>query len=122
MSLQTEILAAGALLIVVFVTGFVLHRATAPYPTALLTAHKLLSLATAVLLGIAVFGAQREAPLPGGTWASLLATALFFFTAVATGGIISTDKPALPVISILHKVAPWFTVLSSVMTVYLLVG
>ncbi len=116
------ILIVGVLLLVVFATGFVLHRTGSPYSVGLLAAHKLLAVAGAVILGYFVFRALQEGPLAGGTWASLLATALFFFTAVATGGIMSTDKPQLPVISTLHKVAPWFTVLSSVMTVYLLVG
>lgn len=116
------ILITGVLLLIVFATGFVLHRMGSPYSGGLLAAHKLLAVAGAVVLGYIVLRVLQEGPLAGGTWASLLTTGLFFFTAVATGGLLSTDKPQLPVISTLHKVAPWFTVISSVMTVYLLVG
>ena len=121
MTTQSVILIAAALSVVVFVSGFVLHRAGAPYSVAILAAHKLISLSAAVLLGVAVFRAQQEASLAGVTWASLASTTLFFGTAVATGGIVSTDKPQLPVVATLHKVAPWFTVFAAAVTAFLLV-
>jgi hypothetical protein len=114
-------------IIIVFITGFVLSRRGVPYSAVLLAVHKIVAVLMAVALGIFIFRAQREAALGWATWLSVLATALFFVTAVATGGILSAEKPDAekpwpPVIGTLHKVAPWFTVVSAAATLYLVVG
>jgi hypothetical protein len=110
------------LFFVVFVSGFVLQRGGAPYSVVMMAIHKIVSIVVAVAFGLLLFRAHREDPLAGVVWLSAMSTALFFATTVATGGMLSTEKPWPAVISALHKVAPWLTVISVAVTLYVMVG
>ena len=83
---------AAVLFVVVFGTGFALRFRGSPYPVPQLTIHKLISLAAAAFVGIALFKASQGTSFGDGVWIALAATALFFVVAVATGGILSTDR------------------------------
>jgi uncharacterized membrane protein len=117
-------IAAGVMALlyaVVFFTGFVLRRSGTPYGVPQLTVHKLISLAAVAFLGIAIYRAWQSEPIDGIVWISVAATALFFIVSMSSGGIHATEKEWPSVITVLHKVSPWFTLAASVATVALLI-
>ena len=121
MQIDKRILAITILYIVKFIFGFWLFRTGKPYNTIILTIHKLVSLAT---LGYIVFIANRVRLGVGLTAVDIFAvvvTIVLFLISIATGGVLSIDKPANTVVSVMHKVVPFLSVLSTAATLYLLV-
>jgi hypothetical protein len=47
---------------------------------------------------------------------------LFFLSTIVSGGLVSIDKPMPAPISIMHKLFPYLTVLSTAVTLYLVLG
>lgn len=109
-----------ALLVLVFVLGFVLQRRGRPHHVLLLTAHKLLALAALILMALTVIRINRATPLDTAALAAAGATAVFFVAAIVSGGLVSTDKPAPRIALLLHRVTPFVTVAGAVVTYILL--
>ena len=119
---QIRIVVTAVLYVVVFVSGVFLTRSGKPYSTLVLTAHKLISLAALAYLVVTMIQANRVATLTATqVWSGTVA-GVFFLGSIATGGILSTDKPAPPFVLILHRVTPFLTVLASAIALYLLLG
>lgn len=106
----------------IFVSGFWLSRLGKPFNTILLTVHKLASLAAVVLLAFMVYRVTWDAALGAIDWIAVAVTGLFFLGTMATGGLLSVDKPMPAVVLTLHRIAPFLTVLSTTATLYLLLG
>ncbi len=119
---QSQAIATGLLFFFTFGTGIWLSRSGKPFNAALLAVHKLVSLAAAALIGMAAYQHKSQATLSAAEIAGLVATALLFVLTVATGGLLSTGKPARAAISAAHRVAPFLTVLSTAVTLSLLAG
>lgn len=114
------VLVTLALLVLVFVLGFVLQRRGRPHHVLLLTAHKLLALAALILMALTVIRINRATPLAPAALLSAAATGVFFVVAIISGGLVSANKTPPPVVKALHRVSPFLTVLASAATVYLL--
>ena len=119
---QIRIVVTAVLYLVVFVSGVFLTRSGKPYSTLVLTAHKLISLAALAYLVVTMIQVNRVAGLGASqAWAGVVA-GLFFLGTIATGGLLSTDKPTPPVVLILHRITPFLTVVATAAALYLLLG
>lgn len=119
---QLRILVTAVLYVVVFGSGVFLTRSGRPYSTLVLTPHKLLSLAALAYLVVTMVQVNRVAALSAAqVWAGVV-TGLFLLGTIATGGILSTDRPAPRAVLILHRVTPFLTVLATALTLCLLLG
>jgi heme A synthase len=107
---------------VIFGSGYWLSRAGKPYNVIVLTIHKLISLAVVVFLVIIMVQANRVAVLSAMELVAGVLTGLFFLGLMATGGLLSADKQMPPIVLKLHQIAPYLTVLSAAVTLYLLQG
>ena len=110
----------GLLVVVIFSSGFRLHRSGRPFSGILLNLHKLAGLAVIVLLGMTINRVHQAQPLAGIEIAATVATFVFFAAAIVTGGLVSLAKPAPRAISRIHKVFPYVSVLLTAATLYLL--
>ena len=114
------------LYLAIFVTGFWLSLRGRPFSVALLTVHKLVSLAAVVLLGFVVYRVSWDAALRAIDWIAVVITGLFFLGTIATGGLLSADKPesARARVAVLwaHRITPFLTVLSTAAALTLLLG
>ena len=117
---QFRVLVAGLCFILVFISGFWLSRSGKPYSAILLNAHKLIGLAVLVYLAVAVYQVNRATPLGAMEWVAGVVAGLLFLSTIVSGGLVSIDKAMPAAISIMHKVLPYLTVLSSAVTLYLL--
>ena len=120
MSLQAKYITIAVLFIVHFVFGYRLRRSDKPYSNTILTVHKLASLAALVMLALVVRQLWADANVGGFEMAAVIITGLLFIATILTGGLLSADKSMPASITIVHKLIPYLTVLSAVVTVYLL--
>ena len=115
-----SIIVAGLVFVVIFGSGYWLSRAGKPYNVIVLTVHKLISLAAVVLLVIFMIQANREAVLSAMELVASVVTGLFFLSLIATGGLLSMDKEMPSIVRKQHQIAPYLTLLSAAVTLYLL--
>ena len=119
---QLWIVGAVLFCLLVFLSGFGLSRSGKPYNQVILTLHKLVSLAGAILLIIILYRTSRVAPLNAAELAAGVVTGLFILGLFVTGGLLSIDKPMPAVVSRLHHLTPYLAVLSTAVTLYLLLS
>jgi hypothetical protein len=100
--------------------GFWLSYAGKPYSVIILTIHKLISLATLVFLTVTVYRFNQTSTLNAVELTTAVVTGLLFIGTIITGGLMSTDKPMPAVVSTLHLILPFLTVLSTAATLYFL--
>jgi hypothetical protein len=118
----SRLFGTGLLFLITFLTGFWLSNSGRPYNGIVLTAHKLISLAAAVLIAVIVYQANRGAALGATEIAAVAVTGLFFVGTIVTGGLLSTDKAMPTLVTFVHLIGPFLTVLSSAVTLYLVHG
>jgi hypothetical protein len=103
----------GVLFLVIFLSGFLLSRSCAPYSSAILTVHKLITLAALVILGITVRQMNQAASLNALELGAVVVTGLLFLGTIATGGLLSTGKSLPAVVLRVHEVIPYVTTLAT---------
>ena len=121
MQIDSRILIIALLYIVKFLFGFWLFRTGKPYNTLILTIHKLVSLATLVYIVVIANRVRLDIGLTELETIVVIVTILLFLTSIATGGMLNIDKPATAILSLLHKLTPVLSVISTTATLYLLV-
>lgn len=104
----------------IFLTGYWLNRSAKPYSMLAVTIHKLIGLAAGIYLGLSIYRIQQVAPLNTVQITAIVVTILFFITNVATGSLLSTNKPMPKLVSMLNKFFPYLTVLATIGMIYLL--
>jgi len=119
---QLQVVGAGLFFLFIFLTGYRLSRSGKPYSMAVLAIHKLISLAAVALLVMTILQMNRAARLDAAELAAGVVTGLVLLGTMATGGLLSTDKPMPAIVHTLHKIMPFLAVLSNVVTLYLLLS
>jgi hypothetical protein len=117
---QLRFVGAGLFFVVIFASGYWLSRSGKPYNVIVLTVHKLISLAAVVFLVITLIQSNRVSALSAIELIAGVITSLFFLSLIATGGLLSSDKQMPVIVLRLHQIAPYLTVLSTAVTLYLL--
>lgn len=116
----SKTVAAGVLFLIIFFTGYWLHRYGRPINPILLNVHKLIGVATAVFLFLTVNRLHQAEPLAPAMLAFALAASLFFIATIVTGGLVSLKKSPPAIIAFLHHLLPYLTALTSGAALYLL--
>ena len=117
-----RLVGTGLLFLSTFISGFWLSRSGKPFNAIILTIHKLISLAAAVLLGIVIHQIVQVAPLSTIDLVAGVLTVSFFLDAVVSGALLSIGKPMPAAISMMHRISPFLTVFSTAATLYLLLS
>jgi len=119
---QLRFAGIGAGLIIMFISGFWLNRTGKPYGNLIFTIHKAIGLGMGILLFIMVKQANQLSSFSPFEIAAIVLTVLFFIATVTTGSLLSipVSKPMPEIVSILNKIFPYFTLLSTLGTLYLL--
>jgi hypothetical protein len=119
-TIQLKVVSTGLFFLFVFLFGFWLSNSGKPYNVVILTIHKLISLAALVFLAVTVCRMHQASALNSIELTACVATALLFVGTIIIGGLLSADKPMPQVISTIHQLTPYLTVLSTAVTLYLL--
>lgn len=110
----------GVALLVVIGSGFWLSHAGKPYGVGLLTVHKLIGLAGAVLLLMGLHATYRTGGLASTTLIVGLVTGLLFLVTGVVGALLTLEKPMPAALPTVHQVAAYLTTLSAGASIYLL--
>ena len=116
----SNLVSAGAFFLFIFLSGFWLNRAGRPHGMLPVTIHKLIGLALGVYLAWMIYQINKLIPLSSTQIIAVAVTVLFFAVNVATGSLLSTNKPMPEAISMVNKFFPYLTVISTGVMLYLL--
>lgn len=119
---QLRVIGTGLFFLFILLSGFWLSRSGKPYSAILFNIHKLIGLAALVFLLITIYQINQAATLSAIELTAGVVTGLFFLSTIISGGLVSIDKPIPAAISMMHKLFPYLTVLSTAVTPYLLLG
>ena len=119
---QLTVVGAGLFFVFIFLSGLWLSKHKSPFNSAVLTIHKLVALAAAILLVVRVYQANRVTALGMTELVAAAIAGLLFLDTGISGGLLSTGKPMPAAIRWMHRVTPFLTVLSTAVTLYLLLG
>jgi hypothetical protein len=119
-TVRFRVVIVGLSFLFIFLSGFWLSRTGKPYNGLIFTIHKLVGLAMGVFLIMTIKQVHQVAPLGPVEITAIVVTALFFAATVTMGSLLSIGKPMPTVISMMNKLFPYPTVLSTVVTLYLL--
>jgi hypothetical protein len=120
--MPSRLVGAGLCTMAGFASGFWLWRIGKPYGVLVLTLHKLVTLAAAAFYALAIIRIGETAPLGAIDLIFRVVAGVLFLITVATGGLVSAGKTALPVVRALHKIAPFLTVPVAAIGMLLLLG
>ena len=114
----------GVAYLIMFLSGFWLNRSGKPYGTLIFNIHKLIGVGIGILLFIMVRQVHLAASLNPVEITCVAITVLFFIATVTTGSLLSipVSKPMPDIISALNKILPYFTLLSTAVTLYFLLN
>ena len=115
----SKLASAGAFFLFIFLSGFWVNRMGRPYGMLPVTVHKLIGLALGVYLAWMTYQTHKVIPLSPIQIIAVVVTMLFFAVNVATGSLLSTNKPMPEVVSMINKWFPYLTVLSTGAMIYL---
>ena len=117
---QMRIVGTGLFFLFIFLSGIWLSRTGRPLNVGISTIHKLVGLAAGTFLLVTIHQRNRLVPLGATEWIAIVVTGLCFLVVVASGGLLSSDKPMPVAVLRVHQVVPVLTVLSTAATLYLL--
>ncbi|MFC1619097.1 hypothetical protein ACFL45_04045 [Candidatus Neomarinimicrobiota bacterium] len=111
---------AGLFFLFIFLSGFWLSRIGKPYHTLIFNVHKFLVLAAVVFLVIILTRMNQGAKPNVAEFAVIVATALLFIAAIISGGLASLPRSMPAVLTTLHHLLPYATVLATAVIFYLM--
>jgi len=126
---DTYLLYIGVFFIFILISGFWVSNSGKPYNSLIFNIHKLIGLGAGIYLMRAVYLTHETAPLTSAQWTSIVATGFLFIFTVAAGGLKSIleegdlqnmPQSAQTVIKWVHKILPYFIILSTALTLMLL--
>jgi len=115
----SKLISVGAFFLFIFLSGIWMSRTGRPHGMLPVTIHKLIGLGLGVYLGWMVYQTHKVMPLSSMQFIVVAVTVLFFAVNVATGSLLSTDKPMPDVITLINKWFPFLTVASTGIMIYL---
>jgi hypothetical protein len=118
----TKLIAAGVLSIFTLLSGVWLSHSGKPYSTAIFTIHKLIAVATVIVIGMSIVNLYKSLDIRTFVLVLVIAiSAVFFLSLAVTGGLLSLD--ILPQVALkIHQMVPLLAMAASAMTLYLLMS
>jgi hypothetical protein len=105
--------------VIVLASGIWLTRSGRPYGGLLLNVHKLVDLAAVVVIGIAVYQANRVAPLSPAELLVIGGAAILVIATFASGGVISGMQAPPVAVLWIHRIGSWVAAALAAASAYL---
>lgn len=120
-TITTRLILAGALFVSTLLSGFWLSHSGKPYNSGIFSIHKLIALATIIIIGVSVYNLYKGLDLQVFIIVVVIAlTGLIFLALIVTGGLLSLNVPLGGMALKIHQIAPLLGLVSSAITIYLL--
>jgi len=114
---------AGLLLLFTLISGVWLSHSGRPLHVAIITIHKLIALATVIVISVNIYHLYRAVEFRALVELVVIAAAgLFFLALFISGALLSSGKPLPAAILSIHQAASPLALVFSTITVYLLVS
>lgn len=113
---------AGTFFFLIFLSGLWLSRRGRPLHAGIATLHKLISLGTGIFMGVTIHQLNQVVPLGATGWLAVALAGVFTAGTVASGGVLSFERPAPVAVLRVHQIMPVLTTLSCGVVLYLLLG
>jgi hypothetical protein len=121
-TLTTKLIAAGLLFIFTLLSGLWLSHSGKPYNSGIFAIHKLIALATIIMIGISVFNLYKALDLQTFVVLVLIAASgLLFLALLITGGLLSLNISLSGIALKVHQVVPLLALVASAITISLLI-
>ena len=121
MGVLEKIIVFGILIaLVIFITGYWLHKAGKPYSTLILTLHKLIAFGLFVCIVIVVYQMNKAESLSSVELIIFWSVFAGFIIAIASGGVLSTDRQLPVYVRHIHNGASFLSGLCASVLLYLL--
>lgn len=111
---QVILILAVAFLIAIFLTGFWVSRTGKPYSVPILTFHKLLSIASLIVLGREFLKGTTTTSAGNLQWYWVGSAGFLFIATILTGGFISMEKPMPDSLVRIHHILPYLTAIATI--------
>jgi hypothetical protein len=121
-TIDIRILSAGILFVLAIASGVWVTKLGRPLNAGVFTVHKLIALAALVLMIVIVGALAKGIVLNPLMILCIVLTFLFFAAMIATGAVLSFEKPAPGFVLMLHRILPALTLAASAATVILMKG
>jgi hypothetical protein len=119
----TRIIICGLLFLLTLASGVWVSHSGKPINVVIFTIHKLIALATVIVVATTVYNVHRAMPVREVIeLATIAVTALLFIALFITGALLSRNSPMPAAVLKIHQVAPLLALVSSTITTYLLVS
>jgi hypothetical protein len=119
----TRIMICGLLFLLTLASGVWVSHAGKPINMVIFTIHKLIALATVIIVAPTVFNVHRAMPINEQIELTTIAvTVLLFIELFITRALLSRNGPMPAAILRIHQVAPLLALVSSTITIYVLVS
>ncbi len=119
-SMLSKIIGTGVFFLFIVITGFWVRSTGKPPRTLPLTIHKLIGLAAVIFLVMMIVRINRVEALSAAELAAAIAAGAFFLVTIITGGLNSIEKPMPEFLTLIHRVTPYLTILSTGAALFLL--
>lgn len=120
--LAIRAVSAGGFFVLIFLSGLWLSHSGKPYSMVLFNLHKLIGLGALIFLAFTAIQVNKAAALSPVELAACLVTAVIFASTIVSGGLVSLGKPLPAAIAAVHRLLPYFTVIATAATFYLLLN
>jgi hypothetical protein len=115
----SKLVSVGVFFLFIFMSGFWMSRTGRPHGMLPVTVHKLIGLALGLYLGWMVYQTHKIIPLSSTQIIAVAVTVLSFAVNVATGSLLSANKPMPEAVSLINKWFPYLTVATTGVMIYL---
>ena len=106
--------------ILMIISGIWMSKTGKPYHTAVFTVHKLSAVLMVIFTVILILDINKNRGITNFEWILFIFTGLFFLLSFITGALMSFEKPVKAIISITHKIMPYFILVAAILSVFIL--
>ena len=122
MDMLTKFLTPGIIFLLTLAFGVWLSYSGKPYNGILFNIHKLIALGAVVITGMQIYKFLQEAQIETLLIILVVLSGLCVVTLFVTGAMMSAEKLDYKMMLTIHKVMPFLTAVTMVLTIYLLIG
>lgn len=117
--IQSKILLILVFFVAIFLSGYWLAKSGQPLSSLKLTIHKLIAVAALIYLIVMIKGFHRLSPLSKIQFIACIVAGVLFLITIASGGLLSINKPMPALVKILHHIIAYLVILSTGWLLYL---
>ncbi len=118
----SRIVVCGMLFLFTLLSGVWLSHSGRPLNTAIFTIHKLVALATVVVIGMNIYKLSRTVDTQTLILVTIAVTGLLFLALFVSGALLSFEKSMPQAVLRVHQVVPPLALVASSTAIYLLVS